>query len=331
MVTRDSRPDSAAELTVPDLEKPQRLDRYLAAHDTLRITRNRLQQLIGEGLVRVNDRRVTKRHLLRGGETITVIDPPRPQPSVAAQDIPFELLYHDQHLAVVNKPPGLVVHPAPGNPDRTLVNGLVHRLGSLAAVGGSERPGIVHRLDKDTSGLMVVACSDRAYQGLREAIEARRVKRTYLAIVCGHMAEQSGRVDLPIGRSRRNRKKMAVGGSGARPAVTAYRLRERFRSYDLLEIILETGRTHQIRVHFAHLGHPVLGDPDYGGRDKWHRGMFGPQRPLAKKLLTALSRQALLAARLQFAHPVTGQSLDFSCEPPPDLGAAIDLLSAEGR
>jgi 23S rRNA pseudouridine1911/1915/1917 synthase len=205
------------------------------------------------------------------------------------------------------------------------------RLGSLATVGGGERPGIVHRLDKDTSGLMVIACSDRAYQELRRAIEAREVKRTYLALVCGHVGEDRGTVELPIGRSLRNRKKMAVDGAAARPALTSYRLRERFRAYDLLEVELGTGRTHQIRVHFSHLGHPVFGDPDYGGREKWHRGMFGPERPLARKLLAALNRQALLAARLQLAHPVTGEALDFSCEPPDDFRSVLDLLRVEGR
>ncbi|MBU0985212.1 MAG: RNA pseudouridine synthase, partial [candidate division Zixibacteria bacterium] len=201
----------------------------------------------------------------------------------------------------------------------------------LPDCGESDRPGIVHRLDKNTSGLLIIARTEETHGLLQQAIQERRVKRQYLALICGHLAEESGRIDLPIGRSLRHRTRMAVTNQNSRESVTDYTLKDRYRSYDLVEIVLQTGRTHQIRVHFSHLGHPVFGDPEYGGREKWHRGIFGPERPLAQKLLGVLQRQALHAGRLVFVHPITGEALDFAAEPPADFQELLVVLDAEGR
>ncbi|MDH4035657.1 MAG: RNA pseudouridine synthase, partial [candidate division Zixibacteria bacterium] len=185
--------------------------------------------------------------------------------------------------------------------------------------------------DKDTSGLLVVARTDTVLSALQKAVQERRVTRSYSALVCGHVKEEAGTIDLPIGRSLKNRKRMTVTHVNSRESVTDYKLQDRFRSYDLLEVNLHTGRTHQIRVHFSHVGHPVFGDPDYGGRQKWHRGIFAPERLLAKKLLEILPRQALHAARLKFTHPVTGDLLDLHRDPPEDYQDLLDVLDEEGR
>jgi 23S rRNA pseudouridine1911/1915/1917 synthase len=317
-------------VAVPEETSPQRLDSYLASHPEIGLSRSRIQKLIEKQLVLVDSQVVDKKYRVKGGEAISLVIPP-PEPSgMLAEDIPLELLYEDEHLVVVNKPPGMVTHPAAGNRTGTLANGLVHHFGRLAASAGSDRPGIVHRLDKNTSGLLVVARSDEVYAALQKGIQSREIKRTYLALVCGHLKPESGSIELPIGRSVRNRKKMSVVATGGREAVTDYKLLERFRTYDLLEIRLQTGRTHQIRVHLSHLRHPVFGDPDYGGREKWHRGIFGPERPLARKLLDLIDRQVLHAARLEFVHPVSGKELVFETEPPDDFGAVLKLLKAEG-
>jgi 23S rRNA pseudouridine1911/1915/1917 synthase len=212
-----------------------------------------------------------------------------------------------------------------------LVNALVHHFKQLAKGSGEDRPGIVHRLDKDTTGLLLVARTDIAYQRLQQALQARQVKRTYLALVCGHLKDETGVIDLPIGRSLKNRKKMAVTNLNSRPAVTHYSVIEKFRSYDLLEVTLETGRTHQIRVHLSHLGHPVFGDPEYGGREKWHRGIFAPERPLAKRLLGIMSRQALHARRLEFDHPISGERRTFEAPLPGDFKTLLEVLESEAR
>jgi 23S rRNA pseudouridine1911/1915/1917 synthase len=268
---------------------------------------------------------------VRGGEEITVTIEPARADLLAGEPIPLDIIYEDDHLVVVNKPAGMVTHPARGNFSGTLVNALLHHLGDLPDGAGTDRPGIVHRLDKETSGLMVVARTDRTYLALQKAISRREVRRTYHALVCGHVKEDSGVIDRPIGRSPKNRKKMAVVERDGKEAVTEYRLIDRFRSYDLLEIQLHTGRTHQIRVHFSHFGHPVFGDPDYGGREKWHRGIFAPERPLARRLLGSISRQALHARRLEFAHPEEGRPLTFEADLPDDFAGLLELLDEEGR
>jgi 23S rRNA pseudouridine1911/1915/1917 synthase len=313
-------------ITVTSADAGTRIDKYLASVVELGLSRTKIERLIAGGLVTVDGQPTATKYLVKAGDKITITIPAVAPTYLAAEDIDIEVVYEDDHLAVVNKPAGMVTHPAAGNQTGTLVNALLHRFGSLAESSGMNRPGIVHRLDKNTSGLLVVAKTEIGFAGLQRAIQERRVVRTYWAIICGHMKETEGTIDLPIGRSRSDRKKMSVTDLHSREAQTHYRVVERFRSYDLLEITLGSGRTHQIRVHCSHLGHPVLGDPEYGGRENWHRGLSTPDRLLSKKILAGLTRQALHAIRLEFDHPVTGKKMKFEAELPEELVAAIERI-----
>lgn len=310
---------------------PVRLDRFLADRPELDLSRTRIQKLVASGDVTLDGRPVVSRVQVSGGEAIVIRIVSEPATGLVPEEIPIDVVFEDEFLAVVNKPAGMVTHPAPGNYTGTLVNALAHHFSRLARVAGADRPGIVHRLDKQTSGLLVVAKDDSTYRKLQEAIQNRSLKRIYFALICGHVKEPEGEISLPIGRSLRDRTKMTVTDRNSRDAVTEYKRTERYRSFDRLEISLQTGRTHQIRVHFAHLGHPVFGDPDYGGRHKWLRGMFAPERPLFQELLTLLDRQALHAARLVFSHPRTGQPLVCEAPLPPDFQAVLDLLDRRGH
>ncbi len=308
----------------------QRIDSYLGKHPDAGLTRSRVQKLIDDGLVLLNGEKVSKKATVKSGDSISVtVTPPAPS-EIRPENIALDIVYEDDHMAVINKPPGMVVHPGAGNFSGTLVNALLYHFKNLPSGSGPDRPGIVHRLDKDTSGLLLIAKSEEVYQKLQKAIQAREVKRTYLALVCGHVVKDSDTVNLPIGRSLKNRKMMAVTNVASREAVTLYTLVKRYRSYDLLEVNLQTGRTHQIRVHFSHLGHPVFGDGDYGGREKWHRGMFAPERPLAKKLLAQLNRQALHARQIKLVHPVIGEEMSFEAKTPEDIANTLEILDSEG-
>jgi len=303
-------------LTVED--EADRLDRFLA--EGLGMSRSRIVALIQEERVRVDGRPGKKSEALTPGQTIEV-DVPPPEPLEAQpQDIPLDVVYEDEALLVVNKAAGLVVHPAPGHPDGTLVNALLFHVRDLSGIGGKLRPGIVHRLDRDTSGLMVVAKGDVAHVALSNAIKRREVRRVYRAVAWGHLSESPVTVDAPIDRDSKNRKRMAVVDGGRR-AITRFRVRERWRVADLLDVSLKTGRTHQIRVHLAHLGHPVVGDRVYGGG--WERGMGGPARGWARELDRMAMRQLLHASDLVFRHPLTGEELRFRAPVPEDFGAVI--------
>lgn len=240
--------------------------------------------------------------------------------------IPLDVLYQDQDLVVVNKPAGLVVHPGAGVRSGTLVHALLHAYPEIAVVGGPGRPGIVHRLDKDTSGLLLVARSPRSYLALVEAIRRRQVRRVYHALIWGSPRAQRGTIEGAIGRDPRERKRMAVVRKGGKPARTHWKVRERWGLASWLEIHLDTGRTHQIRVHLAHLGHPVLGDPLYGGRVKKGLSAREPQRSLADAVLACLPRQALHASELELPHPITGRPLAFVSPWPDDFSRAVALL-----
>jgi len=318
-------------VTVPEDTEPARIDSYLSGHENVHLSRTRIQKLIDCGRITVNNRPVASSLLLKGGEKIAISLPEPPKMHVEPEDIAIALAYEDEYLVVVDKPAGMLTHPSIGVKTGTMVNALLHRLGKLPAHAWAERPGIVHRLDKGTSGLLLVAKTDEAMLKLQLALKARDIHRTYLALVCGHMTNDTGKIDLPIGRSMQDRTKMAVDGAAPRDAVTRYRLRDRFRSYDWLEVDLQTGRTHQIRVHLSHLGHPVFGDPEYGGREKWHRGIFAPERQLAKELLSLIEHQALHACRLSFVHPVTEQTVTVESPLPADYQGVIDLLNKQGR
>jgi 23S rRNA pseudouridine1911/1915/1917 synthase len=280
------------------------VDQYLAQVD-LGLTRSRLRQLISEGQVLVNGGSVKPAHRVRPGDQV-LVSVPQPRPSsVVAQDIPITVVYQDADLVVIDKPPGLSVHPGPGHPDRTLVNGLLALCPDIQGIGGEIRPGIVHRLDKDTSGLMIAAKTQDAHHRLSQQIKDRAVKKGYLALVEGMPTPESGEIDVPIGRDSRRRTRMAVT-VGGRESRTGYSLLERAGAYSLLELQLHTGRTHQARVHLAWLGHPLLGDAVYGKRS-----------PL-------LPRHFLHAHRLAFAHPSTREALEFRSPLPPDLEAALE-------
>jgi 23S rRNA pseudouridine1911/1915/1917 synthase len=300
-----------------------RLDRYLA--ERLGWTRSRAARWIEEGRVRVDGAPAEKSATVRAGAVVEVVCPePRPA-SVEPEAIPLRIVYEDEDLAVVDKPAGLVVHPAPGHPSGTLVNALLHHLRDLSGIGGELRPGIVHRLDRDTSGLLLVAKHDRAHERLAAALARRRIRRTYLVAVWGHVREERFTVDAPIARHPRDRKRMAVVPGGRR-AVTHVELVERWRAADLLRAHLETGRTHQVRVHLAHTGHPVVGDPTYGrGRE---RGISGPAARWAREWAARVPRQFLHAAELEFEHPLRGERLRFTSPLPPDLQAAADWARA---
>ncbi len=317
--------------TVGETDKGMRLDQFIANHNKEELTRSKIQRLISAGLVQVNKVVAIKKYKVCEGDEIVVAVQPPEVTNLVAEDIPLDIIYEDEHLAVVNKPAGMVTHPGVGNFTGTLVNGLLYHFKNLSTVGEGDRPGIVHRLDKDTSGLLLVARNDAVHLKLQGAIRLRMVKRTYLALVCGHLKEETGIIDLPIGRSRSDRKKMRVNGLERREAVTEYSLIDRYRSYDLLKVNLQTGRTHQIRVHLSHLGHPAFGDPTYGGRESWHKGIFGPERPLGNKLLSMLSRQALHAYQLEFPHPETRELITLEAPIPDDFQAVLDLLDKEGR
>jgi 23S rRNA pseudouridine1911/1915/1917 synthase len=293
----------------------ERLDKALAVASGL--SRERVKALIGEGRVTLDGQTATQLAIKPSEGTPFRINVPEAIPAeAAAQDIPLVVAYEDEHLLVVDKPAGLVVHPAAGNLDGTLVNALLHHCrGQLSGIGGVARPGIVHRIDKDTSGLLVVAKSDAAHEGLARQFADHSIERAYLALVAGHPMPLAGTVRGSIARSSTNRKKMALVADGrGKHAVTHFRTLERLDNAALVECRLETGRTHQVRVHMASIGHPLLGDPVYGRTP-----------PRLRPLLTRLEfrRQALHAAELGFIHPVTGQSMRFSSKLPADLGTLL--------
>jgi len=295
-----------------------RLDKALA--DASGLSRERIKGLIGEGRVKVDGAVVRSASARTGEGTTFSIDVPPPQPLAAeAQDIPIDVVFEDDHLIVVNKPAGLVVHPAAGNPDGTLVNALLHHCrGQLSGINGVARPGIVHRIDKNTSGLLVVAKSDAAHEGLARQFADHSITRAYLAVCAGHPVPPMGTIAGRIGRSDANRKKMAVlppNSARGKHAVTHYKTLKLLRDCALIECRLETGRTHQVRVHCASIGHPLLGDPTYG---RTPAGL----RPLLKQL--GFARQALHAASLGFDHPITGERVDFRAELPSDMRELID-------
>ena len=289
----------------------ERVDAWLAAN-LEDLTRSAAQRLLEEGRVTCGGKPLAKNHRLTGAETLEV-DLPEPEPvDVVPQNIPLDVVYEDGDVIVVNKPKGLVVHPAPGHPDGTLVNALLYHCGdSLSGIGGELRPGIVHRIDRDTSGLIIAAKNDFAHQKLAAQLQDHTLARIYRCIVVGNLREDDGTVDAPIGRHPVDRKKMAVVANG-RPAVTHWRVLERFQGFAYVECRLETGRTHQIRVHMAHIGHPILGDTVYGN----------------KKPVPGLQGQCLHAVGLRFLHPRTGEAVELHCELPEEFQTQLRKLEA---
>ena len=304
------------ERTVPPEAAGQRLDRFLS-EACEGLTRSALQNLIEEERVQVNGSCVPKRYKTRAGDRVTV-EVPDPQPIEAEpQNIPLDIVYEDADLLVVNKPKGMVVHPAPGNPDGTLVNALLyHCAGQLSGIGGAIRPGIVHRIDKDTSGLLVVAKNDAAHQALSAQMRVHSIHRVYHAVVYGNLKEDEGAVETYLGRDPRDRKKIAVvpqTAAGARYACTGWQVLERFGNFTYIACRLKTGRTHQIRVHMASLGHPLAGDAVYGPRS----------------CIQKLGGQCLHAKELGFHHPSSGAWMQFDAPLPPYFTAFLDRLRKE--
>ena len=306
-----------------------RLDRWLAERvavlpDAPDLSRSRLKALILDGQVTSSGETITDPSVaVKQGQVFEILVPPPIADTPLPQDIPLDIVFEDEHLIVVNKPPGIAVHPAPGSLDTTLVNALLAHCGdSLSGIGGVRRPGIVHRLDKDTTGLMVVAKSDEAHHGLVHQFAARTIGRSYIALVWGFVAQFEGRIDGPIGRSRRNRKKMAVTSSGGKSAATNYKVLKRFREIaTLVECRLESGRTHQIRVHMTHIGHGLIGDPLYGGGDR-RKGSSDLEVAAAKRM----GRQALHANSLAFIHPVTDEEVSFTSDLPDDFKLLVSVF-----
>ena len=285
-----------------------RLDQFLAGVPT-GLSRSQLHRLIVDGSVQVNGGSVKPSQKVQRGDHVSVVVPPPKPVGLVPQWMPLKLPYQDEHIVVIDKPAGLSVHPGPGHPDRTLVNALLALCPDIEGIGGELRPGIVHRLDKDTSGLMVVAKTHRAHQALSEQIKNREVTKGYLGLATGAVSSANGVIDAPIFRDPRHRKRMAVV-PGGRASRTRYRVLEKFDGYTLVELYLETGRTHQVRVHLSYLGHPLLGDSVYG------------------KSSNLLPRHFLHAHHLGFRHPVTGEAVDYRSELSDDLAAVVNGLRA---
>jgi 23S rRNA pseudouridine1911/1915/1917 synthase len=312
--------DRVIELTTAEEDSPSRLDQLLPRRIP-ELSRSAAARLIRSGLVEIDEEVILRpSEAIRAGSIVRVrLEPPVPT-NVEAQEIPLRIVWQDADLAIVDKPAGIVVHPAAGHADGTLVNALLHHLEDLSGIGGELRPGIVHRLDKETSGLLVVAKNDEAHRRLSERWRGPEVKKVYVALVYGAPDPAEGTIDRPVGRHPKERKKMAVV-AGGREARTRYRTLERFHGCSLVELELETGRTHQIRVHLASIGHPVVGDPVYGGA-QWK----GVQEGRVRSLLRSLGRQALHASRLELVHPRSGEPLVFESPLPEDIQRVVEGL-----
>jgi 23S rRNA pseudouridine1911/1915/1917 synthase len=299
-----------------------RLDAFLASQ-TENISRTRIQRSIDDGDVLVNDLQVKSSYRIRAGDRIE-IELPEPIPvDLIAEPIPLNIVFEDDDFVVIDKPAGLVVHPGAGNPSGTLANALVWHFNELSGTAGMIRPGIVHRLDKETSGLLVVAKNDLSHERLSDQFSERQVGKSYVALVYGKLSVSHGEVQARIGRSSRNRTRMAVlRGSAGRPAHTIFEVAARFQEFTLLDVEIKTGRTHQIRVHMAHIGHPVVGDATYGaGREKTIRDIG------VRKELLGLGRHFLHSAELSFNHPRSGEPLHFKSDLPAQLRAFLSLLT----
>ena len=321
-----SHGDTGHVFVISGSEVGGRIDQFLLRTGRF-ASRHQIQVLIQDGSVRVDERTVKPAYRLKAGERIAVtVPPPEPVESVP-EAIPLDVVFEDPDLLVVDKPAGMVVHPAAGHRGGTLVNALLHHCRDLSGIGGHLRPGIVHRLDKQTSGLLVVAKGDEAHLALSRQFQKHTILREYVGLVRGTLREDSGRVDAPVGRHRTERKKMSTRSRRGRNAVTHWRVDRRFAGFDLVRFTLETGRTHQIRVHMAAIGHPIVGDHVYGGKKRG--ALEGVGDPRLRAALGTLDRFFLHAARLGFAHPRTGEPLEFHRPLPPELESVLRILGGD--
>ncbi len=306
---------NSKDIVVQTSEAGQRLDTFLAKRT--RITRSQIQRLIEKGNVLVCGKAASQHYRVKAEDLISLDIPEEKTEGLIPEPIPVEILYNDDHIVVVNKPAGMVVYPSAGHSHGTLMNALLYHCRKLACVGGPLRPGVVHRLDKDTSGVMVIALNDESYYSLVEQFKHRTINKRYIALIYGNLRGNQGEIRLMIGRSESDRKKMSTRVKRGREAVTKWSIMERFRTASLIEVRLQTGRTHQIRVHFASIGHPVLGDRTYGKKVEVEcKGK--------KKIL--FTRQMLHAELLGFTHPATGEYLEFSAPVPEDMAEKIKEL-----
>jgi 23S rRNA pseudouridine1911/1915/1917 synthase len=315
--------DERIVVTVGRADDGARLDRWLATVAGVG-TRSQAKLLVDGGRVRIDGTARKASFAVRAGMRVAIDLPATSPTAVEPEDLPLAILHEDEHLLAIDKPAGMVVHPAPGARQGTVVNAVLHRLGALGGVGAGERPGIVHRLDKDTSGVLLVARTARALEALARQFRTRTIEKRYVALVHGTMRGESGVVDAPVGRDPRERKRMSVRSRRQRAAVTRWRVRERFPGATLLSVAPETGRTHQIRVHLASIGHPIVADALYGGR---RRGAVGA----TAAVLAACPRQALHAARIAFVHPGTGEPMALEAALPADLQAVVEGLRKVAR
>lgn len=301
------------EFVIPIENKGERLDKFISSNEEFDLTRTAVQNLITEGMITVNGKKIAKNYVISGGETVSVEIPEPVVLDVLPENIPIDIVYEDDYLLVVNKPKGMVVHPAAGNYTGTLVNALMyHCKDRLSSINGIIRPGIVHRIDKNTSGLLIVAKTDSAHLGLAGQIKEHSFTREYETIIVGRMKEYKGTIDAPIGRHHIDRKKMCVTDKNSKNAVTHYEVLEEFREHSYLKLRLETGRTHQIRVHLSYVGHAVLGDDVYGKPVKDFEG------------------QCLHARKIGFVHPITNEYLEFSSDLPDYFEEQLRKLRMRG-
>jgi len=297
-------------IKVENLEKNERIDKYLSSKLDDSFSRAKIQKLIDEELILVNDKVIKSSYKVSNGDVILITDKEEDM-SVKPEKMDIDIVYEDDDVMVINKKSGVVVHPAPGNYSGTLVNGLMYLSKDLSHVNGEFRPGIVHRIDKDTSGLLIVAKNDKAHRILAEELKEKKIKRKYIALVSGVINHDIGEIDAPIGRDPSDRKKMCVTSTNSKDAITHFRVLERYKNASLIECELETGRTHQIRVHMKYINHPVINDPVYG---KNNHGEFG---------------QLLHAKEITFTHPTTKEVMTFSCEVPEEFNKILEEYKEE--
>ena len=297
-------------IKVENLEKNERIDKYLSSKLDDSFSRAKIQKLIDEELILVNDKVIRSSYKVSNGDVILITDKEEDM-SVKPEKMDIDIVYEDDDVMVINKKSGVVVHPAPGNYSGTLVNGLMYLSKDLSHVNGEFRPGIVHRIDKDTSGLLIVAKNDKAHRILAEELKEKKIKRKYIALVSGVINHDIGEIDAPIGRDPSDRKKMCVTSTNSKEAITHFRVLERYKKASLIECILETGRTHQIRVHMKYINHPVINDPVYG---KNNHGEFG---------------QLLHAKEITFTHPTTKKVMTFSCNVPEEFNKILEEYKEE--
>ena len=315
------------EIIVPDnISSPIRLDLYLVGVN-LGLSRNQIQKGIRDKWIKVIGKGIKPNFILKGGEHIVLDIPPVEPLRLKAEDIPLDIIYEDSYLAVINKPPGMVVHPSRGWNSGTLVNALLYHMNNLSKGSEYTRPGIIHRLDKNTSGLLIVAKTERSHYLLAKMLAERKIERHYFAIVWGS-TPSSDTINLPIGHNPKDHKQMAVNEKG-KSAVTYFTTLEDFTFLSVLKLKLQTGRTHQIRVHMKQIGHPIFADPDYNGREERLNNIGFQYRSKAKQLLKLMDRQALHSWRLKFVHPFTEQEMEFVSDIPSDISTVLRELGSE--